>query len=304
MSTPDLSGLAPAGEDRFEVLGDPVYLLRHGSSLDLLRRSSRLLNSKAAGFARTDINEEIEKYFLRDASIYHVAIERASDGHVVSVLRCIVEHDADAVPLCCRTRVIIDYLFTSKVTRGCGHANTLINWTRQWCRLNQANLYVLALEESSPYFVDRGFVLESSPGVNKRLNVFPDTHLLHDSSNSLPESFVDDVVSDEEDEAEEEEAEKVAGTEIEQFVGDDAALAAAMQSEEQQRAESSGSEDDADSEMDDAEEAEPDDDEAQLQRAIALSKREASRNNRQQRSQMDDADDDLRIALALSKIQK
>lgn len=73
MSTPLLAGLAPPGEDRFELLNDR-FLLRHGSSLQLLSRSSQLLNSKAAGFARTEIADEIEKYFLRNASIYHVPL--------------------------------------------------------------------------------------------------------------------------------------------------------------------------------------------------------------------------------------
>ena len=49
--------LAPSGEDRFEMI-DSLYLLRHGSSADLLQRSSRLLNSKEAGFAKTNVGKE------------------------------------------------------------------------------------------------------------------------------------------------------------------------------------------------------------------------------------------------------
>ena len=41
-----------------------------------------------------------------------------------------------------------------------------------------ANLYVLALEESCPWWMDKGFVLEERDTLNARLNVFPDVHLL------------------------------------------------------------------------------------------------------------------------------
>jgi len=41
-----------------------------------------------------------------------------------------------------------------------------------------ANVYVLALERSCPYFMNLGFILNGVTNINARLNIFPDTHLL------------------------------------------------------------------------------------------------------------------------------
>ena len=49
---------------------------------------------------------------------------------------------------------------------------------RAACAACRANLYVLALEDSCPYWMNRGFVLEEGANLRARLNIFPDTHLL------------------------------------------------------------------------------------------------------------------------------
>lgn len=49
--------------------------------------------------------------------------------------------------------------------------------------MHNANLYVLALEDSCPYWMEKGFILEQVGATNQRLNIFPDTHLLKLPSN-------------------------------------------------------------------------------------------------------------------------
>ena len=47
---------------------------------------------------------------------------------------------------------------------------------RDACGTHGAHLYVLALEESCPWWMDKGFVLEAGANLTARLNIFPDVH--------------------------------------------------------------------------------------------------------------------------------
>ena len=75
--------------------------------------------------------------------------------------------------------------------QGRGYASNLLSLLRSTAEGMCANLYVLALEESCVFFMNKGFVLEEDGPINDRLNVFPDTHLLKHTSNRAedPSSF-------------------------------------------------------------------------------------------------------------------
>ena len=77
----------------------------------------------------------------------------------------------------CSERLIIDYLHTVEAYQGQGHASRLLESALDCARLVGANIFVLALEDSCPYWLSKGFVLEEGD-INRRLNTFPDTHLL------------------------------------------------------------------------------------------------------------------------------
>jgi GNAT superfamily N-acetyltransferase len=62
-----------------------------------------------------------------------------------------------------KPRLIVDYVATRRTHRGRGHATRLLEHVRSACAALAANCYVLALEESCPYWMDRGFVLEEVP---------------------------------------------------------------------------------------------------------------------------------------------
>ena len=71
---------------------------------------------------------------------------------------CTAESTPRVLPL--RPRIIIDYLFTPQQHRGKGLATLLVKTTINIAQMFGANCYVLAIEESVPYWMARGFVQE------------------------------------------------------------------------------------------------------------------------------------------------
>ena len=134
-------------------------------------------------------------------------------------------------------------------------------------------MYVLALEDSCPYWMNRGFVLEEGANLRARLNIFPDTHLLRRAGDPIDAGDAADLELAVEHEAEEEAGEADADG------GDDAGDGG------------------------DAEEADEDD---ALQRALMLSlpqpapAAEAAAPDGGGAGPAEDDDDDLEAAIALS----
>ena len=77
---------------------------------------------------------------------------------------------------------------TPKAHQGKGYASRLLNLVRGAAESHRSNLFVLSLEESCPYWMNKSFVLESGE-INKRINQFPDCHLL-----KMPTNLTDDFV--------------------------------------------------------------------------------------------------------------
>jgi len=125
----------------------------------------------------------------------------SSGGSAGSLQPCLSQGTRDGDSPLCPRRVIIDYLMTSEHARGRGYAARLLDCAREMARRSSANLLVLAIEESCPYWMNQGFVLEEGR-INQRVNCFPDTHLL-----KLPSNREDVFPEAEEEEEEEEEDE-------------------------------------------------------------------------------------------------
>ena len=77
----------------------------------------------------------------------------------------------------CSRRVVVDYVVTVEERQGKGYASHLLKLVKAIAERYHANMYVLALEDSCVYWMSKGFVLEDGP-IDRRLNLFPDTHLL------------------------------------------------------------------------------------------------------------------------------
>ena len=226
--------LAAPGEARRVRLGAcvqshrqrPAITLEHGSSLALISKATSVLNQE---FTEMDPEADWAKWQALGATIYFFVVAEEGDPSRAPccVLRTVLDGDfstadsdgfaclsqgtRDSPSASCARRVVVDYLFTAEAARGKGHAARLLECAREMSRRSAANLLVLAIEESCPYWVQQGFILDDGP-INKRINRFPDTHLLKLPTNR-PDSFPAAVSSssEEEDEAkggEEQEEEK------------------------------------------------------------------------------------------------
>lgn len=177
--------LLPAqGTDGSLWLEDKLLMLRHGSSLQLIAKGTEILNE----CFESDPEKDFEKWMSRgdDGGMqpyYFLLEDPALDGNdaVKVVLRavmdgCTAESKPRVLPL--RPRIIIDYLFTPEKHRGQGLATLLVLTALNIAQMFGANCYVLAIEESVPYWMGRGFVQEEGDALKARLNIFTDTYLL------------------------------------------------------------------------------------------------------------------------------
>ncbi len=214
--------LAPPGETRRVCLAACVRNHRqmsslnveHGSSLSLISKATTLLNLE---FNDMDPEADWAKWEALGATIYFFAVpdEGNPEGPPACVLRTVLDGDFssssahrrprnhDAAAASCSRRVIVDYLMTSVAARGRGYAGRLLECARELAYSSAANLLVLAIEESCPFWMTNGFVLDDGP-INERINCFPDTHLLKLPTN-CPDDFPTPLESSSEDEDENEE---------------------------------------------------------------------------------------------------
>lgn len=264
----------PALGDEAEVhMKDVGLSLRHGTSLKLMADCSNFLN-ESKEFAEVDPSDDWEKWSSRQAafSLYYIAV---MDGpSMVACLRAVLDGFPSPQPPH-RPRLVIDYVTTRPEHRGKGIASRLTKFVAEAAKSCNANLYVLALEESCVYWMSLGFILCEEQNINARLNIFPDTHLL-----------------------------KRCGDPEDPGCEEDLSLAPTprMEDEEDELAYSDGE----NSEEDDFEETSDDE---SMQRAISLSLASSSGAVQQEATreadliierQDDDEDEELRAALALS----
>jgi hypothetical protein len=258
--------------------------VEHGSSLSLISRGTSILNDE---FSNIDPSKNWGKFKKIGMQPYFVAVIRPSNegcaktgnkgNEILSILSFIMDGDVESGAVLDndsighRTRrIVIDYVCTPKAHQGKGYASRLLNLVNEVAIRHRSNMFVLSLEESCPYWMNKGFILESGL-INKRLNKFPDCHLLKQPSNLiddfvLPPSDPDDDDDDNEDD-----------------------------------------EDDEDDEEDEEEEEEKDEEEATLQNAIAASLASISSSSNKTYSTIDltaEGDDtDLQRAIAASMNQ-
>lgn len=178
---------APA-VDPFPLLGcesaeshDDSLTLRHGTSLSLMSLCSAFLNSSSE-FNRVDPERDWKKWTKRAPeafTLYYAALVDSTDpsvNGVQCVIRAVLDkwYDLDSS----RARLVIDYVACRESSRRRGLASTLVRFVTESSALRGADLYVLAIEDSCPWWMDRGFALVQSAHLNARLRVFSDVHLL------------------------------------------------------------------------------------------------------------------------------
>ncbi|GMI26790.1 hypothetical protein TeGR_g2032 [Tetraparma gracilis] len=212
--------MAPPGESLSEPLSSDLTL-EHGTSLGLLSAVSSFLSSTPdETFASVDPEKDWEKWAARDNMVTYYFLAKSSvTGEPQCAVRAILDGcDPSSPPPppppspppttststssptakkarpSPRPRLVIDYTYTSPHCRGKGLAKQMCQYAITFASLLGANSYVLALEESCPYWMEaHGFVLEEGPNLSARLNIFPDTHLLRLATDPLDPGLPSDL---------------------------------------------------------------------------------------------------------------
>ena len=199
------------GEDKTISLPGHPFVLNHGTSLRLMASCSAFLNDNEE-FNNVDPEKDWKKWSSRvpDAfTLYYSAIVDSTDASpngIHCVLRAVL--DGWSSPIAPHNRrLIIDYVASRTESRSLGLASILVDFARKSASEMDSNLYVLAIEDSCAWWMDKGFILEQNKNLNARLKVFPDVHLLCKVDDKPDQGSPDDLtlVDDEEDEEEGEE---------------------------------------------------------------------------------------------------
>jgi hypothetical protein len=206
----ELDTVFPAiGEDKTIALPGHALVLHHGTSLRLMASCSAFLNASQE-FSNVDPEGDWKKWSSRvpDAfTLYYSAIVDPTDSTpngVHCVLCAVLDGWSNPAPPHNR-RLIIDYVASRVESRRLGLASTLVRFARESASELSANLYVLAIEDSCAWWIDKGFILEDNTNLNARLKVFPDVHLLRKEGENPDEGSADDLSHLEKDEEESEE---------------------------------------------------------------------------------------------------
>lgn len=170
-------------------------ILRHGSSLRLIATVCSFLAdpSHSDNFSYIDPNGDQGKWKRKGMDLYYCAVMDPATNNILCAARCAtqglllssdddVDDDDGKATVNAgkrRRRLLIDYLYTVESARDKGIARRVISFILQRAQEAGAHSYVLSLEESAVYWMEKwGFYLCEDPKLNGKLNVFPDTHLL------------------------------------------------------------------------------------------------------------------------------
>jgi GNAT superfamily N-acetyltransferase len=139
--------------------------IEHGSSLSLIAQGTQLLNEE---FSEADLEADWRKWERIGARMYFFSVV---DGGVESaggpprcVLRALLDGDESLIASNstsasdaqqCGFRIVIDYLHTAPQHQGRGHAARLLELVLATARSLGANVFVLALEDSCPFWLSK-----------------------------------------------------------------------------------------------------------------------------------------------------
>ena len=195
------------GEDKTIAMPENAFVLRHGTSLRLMASCSAFLNDSQE-FNNVDPEEDWKKWSSRVPNaftLYYSAIVDPIDSSpngIHCVLCAVLDGWSNPTPPHNR-RLIIDYVSSRAESRRIGLASTLVRFALESASQMDANLYVLAIEDSCAWWMDKGFILEQNANLNARLKVFPDVYLLCKEGDKTDEGSAADQSLVDKDEEEE-----------------------------------------------------------------------------------------------------
>lgn len=265
-------------EDRVELEGfqEIGCCLRYGSSLDLMAKASLLINDEF----HSNPNRDSLKNQRKGRSLLFCLVEPIGpDGGLACAARAILEQHAS---LDGARRIVIDYIHTKLSERGNGHGTRVVAFLKSLASLQSADMFVAATEDSCPYWMSQGFVLEQDPSLVKEYNAFTDTHLL-----KLPTNRAGSSCSSEQGQA----PSARAPVQLEDDESDEA-FAKRLQEEEEDAALIDPNNEDASDDEEEEEEGSDGEQDDDLAAAIAMSKKHDRDSSGK--------DDDLEAAIAMS----
>jgi GNAT superfamily N-acetyltransferase len=140
-------------------------VVRHGTSLLLMSECSLLINSYG-NFERVDPSEDWEQSEHKGQTLYYVGLQ--TDFGIVCSCRCFFDAES----------FVIEYITTNPDCRRQGYATTVVDFVKHLATTHALTLYVIAIEESCPYWVEQGFYLSQDEYLAEKYNCYDDTHLL------------------------------------------------------------------------------------------------------------------------------
>ena len=212
---PNSTLLLPRKDNEAEWIMDPrpvkhspellaQYKCRYGSSLKIIAQGERLI---AEEFTSSNPNKDWKKYQKQGKELLYCLIENMSSDEVVCAARSVIDfpnvntlegNKKAKTNKCDRRRVILDYVHTNESHRGQGLAAEVVRFLQRVASGENADFYVLAIEESQSYFLTKfGMILEQDSDLREEYNCFSDTLLLKCPENvtgsqdtRLHESFI------------------------------------------------------------------------------------------------------------------
>ena len=155
-------------EDQYKWIEEDALSVRHGHSLQLMIDACTLFNTE---FKTINPTKDWKKWQRKGMKLHYVAIyDYSLDDPLVAASRFILD----------QPDVVIDYIVTREDQQGRGisrHVFTIVHdiKTQNDCL---GELYVTAIEDSCPYWMEKGFQLVDDAMLNNKYNLFDDTHLL------------------------------------------------------------------------------------------------------------------------------
>ena len=192
--------LPPLGEDYIECLPNG-FTLEHGTSLKLMADASVCINA----------NEEFNSCPTNDWDawkdkkglfyLYYATLKNTDT--CCCVVRMVLDYGPSTQGQGQEhsvKRLLIDYIRCAEPFRRNGLASYLTDFVLEMCKVLQCNVFVVSTDDSLSFWMKQGFVLEENQLLQNRFNVFSDTTLLKQITNSNDQGEEEDEVEEEEDE--------------------------------------------------------------------------------------------------------
>jgi GNAT superfamily N-acetyltransferase len=194
------------GSHTIEMLTNGLTL-EHGNSLELMLNACECINDEFESEPESDW----EAWANKGSFVLYYAVIRNELNQVCCAMRTVLDYVDNKLK-----RILIDYVRCEEECRGKGLASVLIQFIQELSQAYGANVFVVATNDSVPFWTTQGYVLDESLALNHRFNVFTDTTLMKSSANIYDPGEEEDILAHNALEAADEETDEETDEEIEE----------------------------------------------------------------------------------------